>query len=519
MRVLALKPGHDGGLAFVDDGQLIFSLESEKDSNPRFSELTASTLVDALELAPHHPDVVAVGGWHKNLPGYYGPAGAGYLGIQAGTSRTTTLFGVPTTVFSSTHERSHLMTAVAMAPGAPLQECCVLIWEGVIGSFYHWADYGKRITAHVVLGQPGARYAALYALADPTFPDSDQDPRNEDPGKLMARAAYGRYGKASSAAEESFRWLLTEESLYPFDKKRFSGSPMYNCGLESQEFADAALAWTNRIYNVFADSAAAKLPPGLPLVISGGCGLNCDWNTKWAENQQFSEVFVPPCANDSGSAIGTAIDAAWSLGDPPALSWSVYSGAPFIMDVSANNLTNWIEQLASPEKIAVALDSQRVVAWVRGRAEIGPRALGHRSLLASARTPRMRDRLNEIKQREHFRPIAPVVTAEQASSLFHGQTLDPYMLYFARVIAATIPAVTHVDGTARPQVLSRTDEPALHELLRHVGRLTGTEVLCNTSLNHNGFGFFNRMSELVDYCEQRGVRDIVVDGRWFRFES
>jgi hydroxymethyl cephem carbamoyltransferase len=152
---------------------------------------------------------------------------------------------------------------------------------------------------------------------------------------------------------------------------------------------------------------------------------------------------------------------------------------------------------------------------VQGRWEIGPRALGNRSILAEPFHARTRDRLNEIKQRESYRPIAPCCRVEDLGKVFCEDFEDPYMLYFRRVRGSHFAAITHVDGTARAQTVSEQSNLRLYQLLCAFAARTGYGVLCNTSLNFKGFGFINRMSDLVKYCDARGIDDMVVGDRWF----
>jgi carbamoyltransferase len=129
------------------------------------------------------------------------------------------------------------------------------------------------------------------------------------------------------------------------------------------------------------------------------------------------------------------------------------------------------------------------VAWFQGRSEFGPRALGHRSLLADPRDRRTTERLNDIKGREQFRPVAPMVLAERAAELFRGQLPSPYMLFTHEVATEwreRIPAVVHVDGTARIQTVDRGDEPLMASVLDAFDRLTGVPVVVNTSFNTAG---------------------------------
>jgi carbamoyltransferase len=137
-------------------------------------------------------------------------------------------------------------------------------------------------------------------------------------------------------------------------------------------------------------------------------------------------------------------------------------------------------------EVAASLAAQRVVAWMQGRMEFGPRALGARSLLAAASDPGMRERLNKVKGREQFRPVAPIVPAEEAANWFDSPGPSPFMTFVEKVrpeCLDRIPAAAHIDGTARLQTVDRNHNPLLHSLLTEFGKLTGTPVLINTSFN------------------------------------
>ncbi|WP_337833025.1 carbamoyltransferase C-terminal domain-containing protein [Pseudonocardia sp. TMWB2A] len=130
---------------------------------------------------------------------------------------------------------------------------------------------------------------------------------------------------------------------------------------------------------------------------------------------------------------------------------------------------------------------------MHGSAELGPRALGHRSILAPATDPTMKDTLNTIKEREPYRPVAPICLHENAPDVFDPGTPDPYMLFDHTVRPEwrhRIPAICHVDNTARLQTIHHTDEPTVHQLLTTYYQISGIPLLCNTSANHKGRGFF-----------------------------
>lgn len=521
MLILAMKPGHDGTITAIEDGRLLWSLEAEKDSFARYSVLSPDVILQLCARLDGLPDVVAVSGWQSKLEGrreafkVHSIFGAGYFGEDALTSGPSRFFGKRVRYFTSSHERSHILGAIGMAPRGdhPLQ--AVLVWEGITGAFY-LVDGAFRVVRTIpVLSQPGGRFAALFSICDPTFPAVGGFVRLGDAGKLMALAAYADPGQAGPDAKAVVDRLLAAPNVFPVPKSAFAGSPLYDCGVESELCKTAAALLTERIFRAFADTAVALIPAGIPLRISGGCGLNCDWNQQWRELGHFSEVFVPPCPNDSGSAIGTAIDAAVAFTGDPYVDWSVYSGLDFTVDRPPDP-TRWTRRPLCNVELAARLHEGAVVAWGQGRWEIGPRALGNRSLLAEPFHDSTRDRLNEIKQREGYRPIAPVARAEDLAAVFDDDFEDPYMLYFRRVRDARLRAVTHVDGSARAQTVTREANRPLHDLLTAYAAHAGVGVLCNTSLNFNGHGFINRLSHLTEYCESRGIADMVAGDTWYQ---
>lgn len=508
MRILSINPGHDGAVAVVEDGELVCSLEAEKDSFPRHSPLGTTAIFDALKLAAGPPDALAIGGWHGGMSG----TGVGYFGLDPPVSVETPVFGRPLRVISSSHERSHLLMATSMAPDAPLDECIILVWEGQLGAFYHWQRGGQVIDRIVVLSEPGNRYAALYAIADPDF--AGPVPRLEYAGKLMALAAFAD-GPPSDADREAVDALLEVDRILPFDKAAFAQTSLYDAGVDTPPVHRAAAYLSRALFDVFHAVADRRLPRGLPLVISGGCGLNCEWNSRWAESPLFSSVFVPPCANDSGSAIGTAADAQVSLGGPCRIEWRVDAGLDFLHDVAPDPAV-WAVERLDVGRLAAAIAEGGVVAWVHGRTEIGPRALGHRSLLASPLVPGSRDRLNAIKRREAYRPIAPSCLAEELDRWFVPARDDPYMLFFSQLRTDALPAVTHVDGSARVQSVGPRGPAGLRRLLEACAARTGYGVLCNTSLNYPGLGFINRASDLFRFATAHAIDDLVIDGSAYR---
>lgn len=228
------------------------------------------------------------------------------------------------------------------------------------------------------------------------------------------------------------------------------------------------------------------------LCLSGGVALNCVANSRLLREGPFDDIFVQPAAGDAGAALGAAYAANYlHFGEKERTPLeSLYLGPSYrneeISDLLRRMKINFSmhDDEALIERTAGLLAEKKVVGWFQGRMEFGPRALGNRSILADTRSPEMKDIVNsKIKFRESFRPFAPVVTEEDASSYFSIDRPSPYMLFTKPVISRDIPAITHVDGSARVQTLSQNANPRLYLLLRQYEKLTNLPVLMNTSLN------------------------------------
>jgi carbamoyltransferase len=229
------------------------------------------------------------------------------------------------------------------------------------------------------------------------------------------------------------------------------------------------------------------------LVMAGGVALNCVANTRLWREGPFRDIWVQPAAGDAGTSLGAALHVAQELGDPiqPMASaalgrgWSDEEIAAALDTARIDHRRS--NDLASEVASLVAKDA--IVAWFQGRSEFGPRALGHRSLLADPRAAGNLERMNDIKGREQFRPIAPMVLERRAAEIFEGPLPSPYMLFTHRVKSGwrdRIPAVTHVDGTARVQTVDAAQEPLVAAMLEAFDRLTGVPLVVNTSLNTAG---------------------------------
>jgi carbamoyltransferase len=232
------------------------------------------------------------------------------------------------------------------------------------------------------------------------------------------------------------------------------------------------------------------------LCLAGGVALNCVLNAKIKSGTAFKNVWVQPASGDSGTALGAALYIDKQLRKKAGKDWKMthaYWGPEYNDDEIENFLQKCrityrrMEQPAM--ETAEILAQNKIIGWFQGRMEFGPRALGSRSILASPIDPNMQNRLNEIKDREDFRPVAPVVLEEDAPEWFEGAVQSPFMLFVYDVKkdkADKIPAVRHVDGTARIQTINIEQHPSYYQLLKAFKEKTGVPVLVNTSFNTLG---------------------------------
>ncbi len=259
--------------------------------------------------------------------------------------------------------------------------------------------------------------------------------------------------------------------------------------------------------------AAGRLTGQRRLALAGGVALNCTANGKLIRSGLFDEIYVQPAAGDDGSALGAALYRAARAGERNNLRSPVpFFGPAHYEDAQEQafrefNGTICVNRLNSLHEAcqhaARLIAGGHVIAWYRGRMEFGPRALGNRSILADPGHPEMRDRINAmVKMREAFRPFAPAVTLETAHRWFEVEPGEehPYMITTVQVrpeYRASLPAVTHVDGSARIQTVSKEGNPEFHALLKAIGEVTGREMSLNTSFNVKGQPIVNTPREAI----------------------
>jgi carbamoyltransferase len=317
---------------------------------------------------------------------------------------------------------------------------------------------------------------------------------SSDEYKVMALASYG-----APKFLGLFRDLVRANDDGGFTVERIDWSALAKArpagGEMTEVHADLACSVQVRLEEVLLDLArwtydAAGGPP--TLTMAGGTALNCVANARIAAEGPFAWVWVQPAAGDSGTALGAALTVARESG--PVMPFTGTDlGRGWRDDELEAELKRAALPYSRPDSIAAeaarVLAGNGIVAWYQGRSEYGPRALGHRSLLAHPGDRDTTVRMNDVKGREQFRPIAPMVRAERFADVFDGVFPSPYMLFVHKVRESwkdRIPAVVHVDGTARVQTVHADAEPLVAEMLAEFEKLTGLPVVVNTSLNTAG---------------------------------
>ena len=263
------------------------------------------------------------------------------------------------------------------------------------------------------------------------------------------------------------------------------------------------------------------------LAMAGGVALNCTANGHLLKSGRFDEIYIQPAAGDDGAALGAGLQRAAQAGEirnrrlPTPYLGPSYSTAEISAAIAESSDRVQIHRHSNFEEtcaVAARLIAQgHVIAWYRGAMEYGPRALGHRSILADPGHPEMRDRINAmVKMREAFRPFAPAVSLEQVHRWFDVPALTelPYMTAIVDVredCADQLPAITHVNRTARVQTVSRNDDAEFHALLQAVGRETGQEMVLNTSFNVKGQPIVNTPRQAIDTFLATGIEFLFLD--------
>jgi carbamoyltransferase len=500
---------HDPAAVLVIDGELVAAAEEERFSRRKhgkspvpFStwelpEQSARWCLERGGVTPEQVDAVAYSYDPDLAPVLEGDiTEANWEGLRTLFARRAPLFlrsalpGLdPGCVHFVPHHVAHAASAYLAGPHA---SCAVMVMDGrgETSSFLAGKVNEGRLDVLSTVALPdslGLMYEELTAHLGYR--------RSSDEYKVMALASYG-----TPAHLDLFRRLVRTDGDGSFSTARIDWASLAPPGLGdgslASAHADLASTVQVRLQEVLLELAdwLADATGETRIVMAGGVALNCVANSVLYEHSAFDDVWVQPAAGDAGTAMGAAMYVAHELGDRVQPMTTAALGRSFDDHHLARELDRAGVVYERPDDIAEAvgdvLADDGIVAWFQGASEWGPRALGHRSLLAHPGPKVNLERLNDVKGREQFRPVAPMVLAERAAELFSGGPLpSPYMLFTHRVNpewAGHIAAVVHVDGTARIQTIDGAENPLMHRCISAFEARTDLPVIVNTSLNTAG---------------------------------
>jgi carbamoyltransferase len=413
-------------------------------------------------------------------------------GFRAGLAALTEEFSTLPPIRYVEHHRAH---AAASYFSSPFEEAAVATVDANGGPFCTglWSARGthiKRLTIETAQNSLGFFYYDCTSYLGLGL---------NSEGKTMGLASYGDRNAFADKLHQIFK--LTADDWYDY-----IGEPtLEKVGFPPRTGEDV----TNAVYADFAAAAqqaleltmnriarrAIQLASCRNLCLGGGVALNCSSNGVLSASGVADTVWVHSAPGDAGLSIGAAALCAAETGELKRETLATAYLGPGFTDAAVENALRQEPRLRYRRSDDIARDVSgllaegKIIGWHQGRMEFGPRALGARSILADPRTVEMRDRVNRVKRRELWRPLAPAVLAEKASEYFDIGHASPLMLFACPVRhekRSIVPAVVHVDGTARPQTVTVEQNPPFHRLLAAFFERTGIPILLNTSFNDAG---------------------------------
>lgn len=513
MRILGVNAiYHDPSAALVVDGQVVAAAEEERFSRRKhgkrpvpFSawelpELSMQWCLDVAGLRPEDLDAVA----YSFDPALSKPAEE--LGLSDPWDHLRLMYAEKAPGFLATAlpglDRSkvryvphHVAHAASAALASPHRTSSVLVLDGRGERASHLA--GRYVDGRLeVLASQELPHS--LGLVYESLTDHLGFLRSSDEFKVMALASYG---KPRFLAELREIIRPTGDGGFVAEAPDWSrwAPRRVDDGTWGGEHADLACSVQARLEEVLVELARwlHERTGDRVLTMAGGTALNCVANSRIWRESGFEEMWVQPAAGDAGTALGAAMQVAADEGEPLAPMPSAALGRSWSDDEIADRLTLARVPFRTPAtpaefaaEVGQVLADDGVVAWFDGRSEYGPRALGQRSLLAHPGRAENLERLNDVKGREQFRPVAPMVLLEHAEEIFSdGPIPSPYMLFTHQVAPEwrdRIPAAVHVDGTARIQTVDPAVQPRLGATIEAFRDRTGLPVVINTSLNTAG---------------------------------
>lgn len=548
--VLGLNIGfHDASAALVRDGELVFLVEEERLTRRKHAlaqppVMAIQACLDAEGVSIDSIDEIAIGWDFRGTP-----LGNNRRFTEAGLRRMLFPASPPERMPPVTWVPHHVAHAASAYYSCGRDDVAILVVDGAGEDQSATIARGRDGEIDILRQWPVSQSLGFFYTAASKWAGFG----DWGTGKLMGLAAYGRpnpsgIGLRRSAGGYDFAFPEAElpelgdsravaalgplAAYYPTFERNitpaFCGHFPYMAreGEEPIAYADFAATVQEALEEaMFGLVELARQEYGLPsLVLAGGVAMNCTMVGRLARSGLFEHVYVPPVPTDAGVSLGAALVAARRGGHfAPITIEHAYWGQDIPLDpaveaVRAEGLA--FRRLSDEEltkHVSQALADGRIVGWARGRGEIGQRALGTRSILADPRDRRNLERLNLLKGREMWRPVAPSVLGEHLDDVMATHVGHParFMLAAGQVRAGLrtrVPAVTHVDGSARPQYVDRATNPAYWSLIDAFRQAAGVPLVVNTSFNLAGEPIVNTPAEAVSTYVRGAAMDLLVLG-------
>jgi carbamoyltransferase len=549
----------DGSAALIVDNKIVYALEQERLSRTRYAmgqgaPDAAKACLEQMGLQLSDIDYIAYG-WLPDLKS------GTKISSNIAVSNELTHFLLPPKQFGYTDPppvhciRHHYAHASATYYTSGFDSAAVLVidgrGEGESISLYHArGNTIELLESYSMLYSLGAFYHAAGVRAGLGGATG-----SSGPGKLMGLAPFGQVRQEVdfSFDADTGRFTLPPsiqktidefptppigsdierfwhdyygQTFYPYDGQTKESSAAYDVA----HYVDLAASVQHKFETICRGLAERikKLTGEKNLVLGGGCALNCSMNAYLSRQDIFENIYVFPAANDAGCSIGAALALSYTLEPsattPPRLIapafGRAYTDAEIATAISAYGLTPQkfpADELA--ERVATDLVNNKIVAWFKGKDELGPRALGRRSFVANPTKRENLGRLNNIKGREMWRPLAPSILEEQAEMVLEGSMergLHRYMLGVAAIRPEwreKIPAVVHIDFTCRPHFVQQDHDELYWDVINKFYEKTGITLVCNTSLNVAGQPLVHKPEEVLDiFTTKDDVQTLVLEG-------
>jgi carbamoyltransferase len=534
MRILGYSGlNHDSSIALLEDGKLIFACESEKIRRTKheispFPDQAVQRLLSATGLTLGEIDTFAVNydaGFLANwgyLPHLWacirqGNADLGIIAncavISASHSQALLRYSVSGPIPPIRRVRHHLAHLASTYLYSPYEESAVAVIDasGELDCTTTYRCTGRTIERLSAMTLPTDSLGSMYMMATRHLGYR----LIGDEYKVMGLASFGeadpvfrRFFQELILLEDNGRYrinprlagrMTSNGCQYPDTVANRLGG-LHTAGPEA--FTNAHKSFARELQRRIEEAILhvtqhlRKASGSRNLCLAGGVALNCVANGKLKAESGFENIFIPPAPHDAGTSLGAAAYLHYYAdgGARPEPLSHAYLGQSFtdeVIEAEIKRCNLPVHRLTDPaHEAACRLVQGEVIGWFQGATEFGPRALGNRSILADPRTPEMKDQVNRrIKEREGYRPFAPSVLEHAAEGYFPGLGSSPYMLFVVPAsdkARAEIPAVVHIDGTARPQVVSPKSNPIYFNLISHFAEMTGVSAILNTSFNVAG---------------------------------